>query len=360
MGTNQPRTMSGFSELLIWILPSAASLVMATGYIIEVSFQEFLGVFVETEESTYLLGTVKFGLDVIEALQKFMERHLAFGAISFLILMIIGACYVFVHALRVQANKILEWRHAIPILITFFFILFLYQIISFWIPSREIDDVLVKPAIFDRGFKFSQAKDIWEDIYCSRVKYNECPGNQENHKNELKDLFAQNLVVWLVILLSGVFIIFRLSREQSTPLFGEWGRRLFIAIIVLLVIVSYISLPYTYAKLSRSTNFREAIIHYKVTKEQIPLTSFKRLDDRTAKEKRPTNISQNLDGYISPLHGYILGKNQEEVTIFSKEDNFVWHIPKSTIRLVKVEKLGDVLQFHIEGSKEGSDTGPPL
>ena len=90
--------MSGFSELLIWILPSAASLVMATGYIIEVSFQEFLGVFVETEESTYLLGTVKFGLDVIEALQKFLERHIAFGTISFLILMIIGACYVFVHA----------------------------------------------------------------------------------------------------------------------------------------------------------------------------------------------------------------------------------------------------------------------
>lgn len=356
--------MTGFSELLIWILPSAASLFIATGYIIEVSFQEFLGVFVEFEETTYLLGTVKFGLDVIEILYQFIVRHIVFGAISFLgliIIIIILACYFFVRVFRVLVNKILEWQYAI--LILFLLSLFLYQIIWFWIPSAEIDDVLVKPAIFDRHFNSSRGKDIWKEIYCSRMKHQECSDPQENHKNKLKDLFAQNLVVWLLILSSGVFVILRLSSGNPTLLFWEWGRNVFVSLTVVLVIVSYISLPYTYAKLSRSTNFREAIIHYKVTREQIPLTSFAPLMERAANNEKKdgqTNISQNLDGYISPIHGYILGKDQDEVTIFSKDDNFVWHIPKSTIRLVKVEKLGDVLKYHIEGSKEDSGIEPPL
>ena len=363
MGTNQPRTMLEFSELLIWLLPSAASLFIATGYIIEVSFQEFLGVFVEIEESTYLLGTAKFGLDVIQKLQEFIWKHIV---PVILILIIICACY-FVRALRVLANKVLEWRHAISIPTIILLILFFYQIISFWIPSREIEDVLVRPATFDRKFNSSGAETIWKDIYCSRVTHVKCSENPENynpekHKNELKDLFAQNLVVWLLILSSGVFIIFRLASEQPASLFWEWGRRLFISIIVLLVIISYISLPYTYAKLSRSTEFREAIIHYKVTKEQIPLTSFKPLSKRTAKNENAdgnANISQNLDGYISPIHGYILGKTQAEVTIFN-DDNFVWHIPKSTIRLVKVEKFGDVLEFHIRGDKKALTNEPPF
>ena len=354
--------MPVFSEFLIWILPSAASLFIATGYIIEVSFQEFLGVSVDLEETAYLLATVKFSLDVLQALYEFIVRHGVFGTIGFLGLFSIGLCHFFMRGFRVRVNKILEWRYAILMLGIFFFGLFFWQIIFFLMPATKIDNILVSRTSFDRSFYSNIADDVWKDIYCSKVKHEQCSDSQTNHKpqdqrNRLQDFFVQNFVLWLLISLSGFLVIPRLFGITPIPLLWKLVPRLCAFLMVVSVIVSYISLPYTYAKLIRSTEFREAIIHYKYIKGQIPLTSLGSSARETTREKKKeseTNVSYR------PVSGFILANNQQALTIFSKDDDRVWHIPRSILRLVKLTGHADVLAFHFQGSQEAlRREGPP-
>ena len=65
-------------------------------------------------------------------------------------------------------------------------------------------------------------------------------------------------------------------------------------------------------------------------------------------------------GESDKVHGYIFSESERGTTLFHKNERQIWEIPRSRIKLTKVEGLGDVLSFHILQSYQTKGLTAPV
>ncbi len=213
-------------------------------------------------------------------------------------------------------------------------LLFAALLILFDAPATKLKDLLVigieRGHTFDRdSLVGSRAYRVWHSDLCSRLSTVEqrtisnslgLPCGEDNtvHWAYLRSYFVATFIGTGMLLVFGVRL---LAQIHGKRMYTRATRRLVGIPVIAILVIQFTLLPHVYAKTIKSTNFNEAIIAIESSKDS-----------------------------ISSEHGFILVDTAQAIAFFHKKRRQIWVVPKAKVHLMKIERQGDVLQFHYKAS----------
>lgn len=330
MGSSDTTTVYG--RVAEWLLTGGGTLaiLLCIGFIVDLSFQERLGYQLGHSRSAvdYMSLAGEFLLtSVIQSLQWILGHYVVLGIVLFV--------FVVIRKRYQREVECISLKVRYSILLTTLLLLFGVILVLFDSPAALITDALVIG--IERGHDFDRsslvgrrAYEIWHHDLCSRLSLPEqtaiarslglpCSPDRASHIEHLRSYFV--LCVLGTLLTTYFAARLLIIHYDNEGFFSRATRRSVAAFAIVCGAVQISLLPYVYSKTLRPTEFNEAIVRLETSKDQ-----------------------------ISKEHGFILANTEESLSFFHKKERHIWTVPKAKVYLVKVERRGDVLQFHYKAA----------
>lgn len=362
------------SRILSWIIGSAgvSGALVATGFIVDISYQSFLGYQLHHGRSAsyYLTVGGEFFVAIISLItqlcldtsQLFVELNQVVIWAAILVLIIVGVvaykrplpgkwyAEISRQFLRVRRMVVAHTGFTAFILL----ILIFFNIIVFDAPTLQISSLLTQgfnaAYTYDNNiFQATSSSQLWTNIVCMRFDETsyadlnrfgvEC-SSAIGYQSRLQYIFLLNFLASVLLACLGFSLI---NKKSSKNIF-------LVVTLIFVILIDLALLPYSYGKTLNQTNFNEVILHMYLDYDE---------DHYDEIEKHPDFTSDQYDKLFDKRrytqqkrtkneHGFLLSLDEQTVVFFSKSEKHIWIIPAGRARIFKVERRKDVLQFYLK------------
>jgi hypothetical protein len=410
---------SFFPRATTWLVTSIGltGALYAVGYVIEASYQEFLGILTAPSGTLdYLLAAGEFALTVVRAfvdlllnLPRLGREQLTFTLVVILLaavgLAVIAWLVFGGHARRAWHGASARHAHYWPSrrlwLAASFVVMILSGFEMWWLawPTLPIENVLVaKDLLRDRFgadlFRPPWVKSpenaptpvvrartlqIWKDIVCSRLE--SAPPGVCGRRLFLESIFLTGVLTWLTV---NLVLIPGNRRGLAHSVSWDGGTGLAALLLLGSMLVNVGSLLQAYSRIARPTEAREIVAQYQTggviirgtfqdgpdsvvrlvnRDDENRLWEIPRAQVRAIRrwEDREGSVAYDPGGNIYDfVHGWLIADSDKRMTLFEKDLRLIWEIPRDKVRTLMVEQVSDVLNDHFRTSYQQTYPSEPL